>query len=158
MEPLQLAILAGSIKDPDQKVMYDDRLEDIPFEDQTDLVCITVDTFSARRAYQIADEFKTRKFIVLLGGMHISLLPDEALQHADAVVIGDLEPVWDKLLADVRSAALHKVSQGPFGIPQENCFPDRSIFIGKKILTDIPGTVQQRLCFQLFILFSFTFF
>lgn len=134
MEPMQLAILAGLIKEPDQKVMYDDRLEIIPFDNQTDLVCITVDTFNARRAYQIAGEYRKRKVKVILGGMHISLLPEEAQKYSDAIVIGDAEPVWEQMMTDVRNSSLQKVYQGTFGIPQENCNPDRSIFKGKNYL------------------------
>lgn len=134
MEPMALAILAGLIKEPDTKVLYDDRLEIIPFDRQTDLVCITVDTFNARRAYQIAGEYRKRKVKVILGGMHVSLLPDEAQNYADAIVIGDAEPVWLQMMTDLQNSSLQKVYQGTFGIPQENCNPDRSIFKGKKYI------------------------
>lgn len=134
MEPMQLAILAGLIKEPDKKVMYDDRLEIIPYDRHTDLVCITVDTFNARRAYQIANEYRKRNVKVILGGMHISLLPEEAQNYADAIVIGDAEPVWIQMMTDIKNSSLQKVYQGTFGIPQENCTPDRSIFKGKNYL------------------------
>jgi len=134
MEPMPLAILAGLIKSPDQVVMWDDRLEAIPFDRQTDLVCITVDTFNARRSYQISAEYRKRGVPVILGGMHVSILPEEASKQADAIVLGDAEPVWDQLMSDVRKASLQKIYQAPFGIPQENCNPDRSIFKGKNYL------------------------
>ena len=134
MEPLSLAIIAGLIKEPDEVVMYDDRLEDIPFDDKTDLVAITVDSFSARRAYQISDEYRKRGVKVALGGMHVSLCPDETILHADAIVIGDVEPVWNHLLNDFKNESLQKTYKGIFGTPQEGCFPDRNIFKGKKYL------------------------
>ncbi len=134
MEPLQLAIIAGLINEPDEVVMYDDRIEQIPFDEATDLVCITVDSFSARRAYEISAEFKKRNITVVLGGMHISLLPDEALQYADAIVIGDSEPIWEDLMSDVRQNTLKKNYSAPFGLPQDGVFPNRDIFKNKKYL------------------------
>ncbi|MFA6401716.1 MAG: radical SAM protein [Salinivirgaceae bacterium] len=134
MEPLQLAIIAGLITEPDQVIMYDDRLEQIPFDEPTDLVCITVDSFSARRAYEISMEYKKRKIKVVLGGMHVSLLPDEASQYADAIVVGDVEPVWYQLISDAKQGKFQKRYMAPFLIPQEECFPDRAIFKGKKYL------------------------
>jgi len=134
MEPLPLAIIAGLVKEPDIVVMYDDRLEEVPFDEPTDLVAITLDTFSARRAYEISAEYHKRGVKVILGGMHVSLLPDEAVLYADAIVIGDVEPVWNKILVDFKKGDLQKVYKGLFGPPQEGCFPDRNIFKGKKYL------------------------
>jgi len=52
------------------------------------------------RAYEIADRFRSRGVPVVLGGMHPTFLPDEALEHADAVVAGDAEGVWSRVIAD----------------------------------------------------------
>jgi radical SAM superfamily enzyme YgiQ (UPF0313 family) len=134
MEPLQLAIIAGLINEPDHAVMYDDRLEPIPFDDKTDLVCITVDSFSARRAYEISTEFKKRDVLVVLGGMHVTLLPNEAIKYADAIVIGDVEPIWNMLIQDAKQNKLQKKYSAPFGPPQNGFFPNRTIFKGKKYL------------------------
>jgi radical SAM superfamily enzyme YgiQ (UPF0313 family) len=134
MEPLQLAIIAGLIKVPDEVSMYDDRLETIPFDDNISLAAITVDSFSARRAYEIAAEYRKRNVKVILGGLHVSLLPEEGVEYADAVVIGDVEPVWDQIMKDLKTGILQKTYQAPFGNPQEGCFPDRSVFRGKKYL------------------------
>lgn len=134
MEPLQLAIIAGLVKEPDEVVLYDDRIEDIPFDEFTDLVCITVDTFSARRAYQISNEYRKRGITVILGGMHASLLPEEASQYADSIVVGDAEAVWAQLLIDVKQTNLQKIYNEPFGLPQDGCFPNRDFFKGKKYL------------------------
>ena len=133
MEPLQLAIIAGLIKPPDEVFMYDDRLESIPYDENTSLAAITVDSFSARRAYEIASEFRKRNVKVILGGLHVSLLPGEAEEYADAVVIGDVEPIWDQIMIDFKTGKLQKTYQAPFGHPQEGCFPDRTIFKGKNI-------------------------
>jgi radical SAM superfamily enzyme YgiQ (UPF0313 family) len=134
MEPLQLAIIAGLIKIPDEVCLYDDRLEKIPFDENISLAAITVDSFSARRAYEIASEYRKRNVKVILGGVHVSLLPGEGVEYADAVVIGDVEPIWDQIMKDFKTGKLQKTYQAPFGHPQEGCFPDRTIFKGKKYL------------------------
>lgn len=134
MEPLALAIIAGLIGDKHQVVFYDDRVESIDFEHETDLVAINAETFTARRTYQIADEFRKRSRKVVIGGMHATLLPDEVGHHADSVVVGDAEQVWHELMLDLEEGRLKPLYIGKPGIPQEGVFPDRSIFNGKKYL------------------------
>jgi len=134
MEPLQLALIAGLVNEPDQVIMYDDRLEQIPFDEKTNLVCITVDSFTARRAYEISTEYIKRGVKVVLGGMHVSLLPDEAAHYADVIVVGDAEPVWNQLIHDAKQNTLQKMYSAPFRIPQDGYFPNRTIFKGKKYL------------------------
>jgi radical SAM superfamily enzyme YgiQ (UPF0313 family) len=134
MEPLQLAIVAGLIEEPDEVVFYDDRLEEIPYHEKTDLVAITVDSFSARRAYEISSKFRSQGVKVILGGIHVSILPEEASLYCDSIVIGDAEKVLKQLIQDVKKGTLQKVYTSEFGIPQQGCFPKRSIFSGKKYL------------------------
>jgi radical SAM superfamily enzyme YgiQ (UPF0313 family) len=134
MEPISLGIIAGLVEEPDQVVMYDDRVEKIPFDQKTDLVAITVDTFSALRAYEIAAEYLARGVKVVLGGMHVTLLPQEAGDYADAIVTGDAEMSWKQLMEDVRAGNLKKEYHSAPGLPQAGCFPKRSIYKGKKYL------------------------
>ena len=108
MQPLSMALLA-SLTPPEVDVrFYDDRMESIPFDEPTDLVAISVETFTALRAYKIAREFP-RGVPVVMGGYHVTLIPDEALTEADAIVIGDAEPVWLQLLDDARHRRLQTV-------------------------------------------------
>ena len=58
MEPLQLGVLAALTSKDIEVVMYDDRMEDIPFDEETDLVAITVETFTAKRSYEISEKFR----------------------------------------------------------------------------------------------------
>lgn len=134
MEPLQLAIIAGLVDVSDEVVLYDDRIEPIPFDEKTDLVCITVESFSARRAYEISGEYRKRGVKVILGGMHVSLLANEALKYADSVVVGDVEPVWKQIIDDFKKEKLNEIYTAPFGLPQDGCLPKREIFKGKKYL------------------------
>ncbi len=67
---------------------------------------MTVETYTARRSYQIASEFRRRGIPVVMGGYHPTFLPDEALRYADSVVTGDAERVWEQVVADARAGSL----------------------------------------------------
>jgi radical SAM superfamily enzyme YgiQ (UPF0313 family) len=102
MQPLSMALLASLMPGWVELRFYDDRMEEIPFDEPTDLVAISVETFTALRAYKIARQFRERGVPVVLGGYHVTLLPEEARREADAIVIGDAEPIWPELLDDAR--------------------------------------------------------
>ena len=135
MEPLMLGVLAG-LTPPDVEVeLYDDRMETIPYDRPTDLVAITVETYTARRAYEIAAEYRARGVPVILGGMHPTLLPEEAAQHADSLFWGDAETGWGQVVEDARRGHLKPRYQGPPGIAQVGgTLPRRDLFRGKGYL------------------------
>ncbi|MCC6242110.1 MAG: B12-binding domain-containing radical SAM protein [Gemmatimonadaceae bacterium] len=134
MESLPAATLAG-LTPPDIDVkFYDDRLETIPFDEPTDLVAISVETYTAKRAYQIASDYRRRGIRVVMGGFHASLRPQEVAQYADAVVIGEAEMVWAELLDDARHGTLKRSYKGSARPSLETVRPDRSIFRGKRYL------------------------
>ncbi len=118
MEPLMLGVLAGLTPLEHDVVLYDDRMESIPYDEPTDLVAITVETYTARRAYEIASEYRERGVPVIMGGMHVSLIPEEAQQHADSIFIGDAETLWANVLDDVKYGKLQKLYKAPPGIGQ----------------------------------------
>jgi radical SAM superfamily enzyme YgiQ (UPF0313 family) len=141
MEPLPLAVLAGLTPADVECVLYDDRIEPIPFDEATDLVAISTEIYTARRSYEIAAEYRARGVPVVLGGVHPTLLPDEAMEHADAVLLGDGEPLWGRLVEDAREGVLHRVYRSRPGIAQEGgTQPRRDLFTGKKYL---PVTLMQ---------------
>lgn len=132
MEPLCFAILK-SLTPADLDVrFYDERLEPIAFDEATDLVALTVETYTARRAYQIADRYRRQGVAVVMGGYHPTFLPDETLQHADAIVKGDAEGVWEQVLDDARNGSLQPVYESATFPSLAGHMPDRSIFAGKK--------------------------
>jgi len=98
--------LAGLTPATDSVTIVDDKVEEIPFAGDFDLVAITTTTGSAQRAYEISEKFRTRKIPVVMGGFHATLHPAEILTHADSVVVGEAENVWSLLLDDVRSGTL----------------------------------------------------
>lgn len=106
---LNLAIIAA-ITPPDVEIqIVDESVESIDFDCSADLVGITAMTNMAPVAYRIADEFRKRGRTVVLGGVHATVCPDEALQHADAVVVGEAELAWKDLLADFRKGELKPI-------------------------------------------------
>lgn len=130
LEPVVFAVLRGLTPREIDCALYDERIEEIPLDLDTDLVAITVETFTARRAYQIASRFVRRGIPVVLGGYHPTFCPEEALQFAHSVVIGDAEEVWPRVLADARRGALRRVYRGGLA-PLTGLRVDRSIFAGK---------------------------
>lgn len=141
MEPLQLGILAALTPPEVEVVLYDDRMESIPYDEPTDLVAITVETFTARRAYEISAEFRARGVKTVMGGMHVMLIPDEAAGHADSIIIGDAEPVWEKMIRDAESGCLKPRYQEDIpDVPQKGVITRRDIFEGKGYL---PITLLQ---------------
>lgn len=135
MEPLMLGVLAGLTPPDVEVVLYDDRMESIPYDEQTDLVAITVETYTARRSYEIASEYQQRGVPVILGGMHPTLLPAEAEQYADSIFLGDAETLWPQVVEDVLQGKLQKRYEGPPGVAQlGGIMPRRDIFKGKGYL------------------------
>lgn len=100
MLSMTLPLIAALTPDDVEVEMIYDAVEPIDYDDPVDLVGITALTNLAPRAYQIAQEFRKRGVKVVMGGMHVSALPHEALQYADSVVIGEAEDIWPKLVRD----------------------------------------------------------
>lgn len=93
--------------------VVDEMVEDLDFSQKADLVGITAITGTAPRAYAIADHFRSRGATVVLGGVHPTLLTQESLQHADAVVRGYAERTWPNLLRDFAAQRLQRVYEDP---------------------------------------------
>ncbi len=104
--PLVLPLLAG-LTPPDVNVrLVDENVEPVDTNADVDWVAITCMTASAPRAYVIADAFRKRGIPVVMGGIHPTVLPDEVAAHADAAVVGEAEPVWRQVLADLAANRL----------------------------------------------------
>ena len=132
MEPLTIAVLKALTPPDVETELFDDRIELVDYETRTDLVAINVETYTARRAYGIADRFRQRGVPVVLGGYHATLLPEEAAGHADAVVVGNAEGVWSRVLEDAAKGRLRRRYSGPPS--NADLLPDRGIFSGKRYL------------------------
>jgi radical SAM superfamily enzyme YgiQ (UPF0313 family) len=90
-------------------ILKDDLFEEIPFDQPWDLVGLTCMSHQASRAYQIADQFRQRGVPVVFGGFHATLAADEVLRHADAVVAGEAEGVWPRVIEDAAAGRMRGV-------------------------------------------------
>jgi radical SAM superfamily enzyme YgiQ (UPF0313 family) len=99
--PLGLATLAAYL-DPDLEIsLHDEHVEKLELDDEPDLVIIQVYITNAYRAYQIADHYRARGSYVVLGGLHVTSLPEEAAPHADTIFLGPGEDTFPKFLRDL---------------------------------------------------------
>lgn len=107
-QPLTLTTLAALIPAdlPHTVVCIDEGIADVPLDLDVDLVGLTVITGTANRAYELAAHFRARGITVVLGGPHVTLIPDDAAPHADAIVVGYAEDTWPQLLRDHLAGAL----------------------------------------------------
>jgi radical SAM superfamily enzyme YgiQ (UPF0313 family) len=101
-QPLTLTTLAAYIpRELNAEVeLIDEGIQAIPDDLHADLIAMTVITGTSKRAYALADGFRARDIPVVLGGPHVTLVPDEAQQHADAICIGYAEESWPQLVRD----------------------------------------------------------
>jgi radical SAM superfamily enzyme YgiQ (UPF0313 family) len=109
IKPLWVATLAAHTPDDVELTFRDDGLDPIDLakeSDAPDLVGISVNSKTASRAYAIADSYRSRGSLVVLGGIHVTALPDEAAIHADAVVSGEAEWIWQDVVRDARLGKL----------------------------------------------------
>ena len=108
-------LLLASLTPPQYEVeIWDELFGPVDTSAAADLVAITCMTPTARRAYDIAAQFRARGIPVIVGGIHPSMLPDEAARFADAVVIGEAEPIWTSILADWDGNGLQRRYHGHF--------------------------------------------
>lgn len=111
MSALTLPVLAALTPADAEVELLDENVTPLDFDAPFDLVGITVLTAMASRAYEISREYRKRGKTVVLGGVHPSLMPEEAGRHADAIVIGEAEDVWAEVVEDFRCGRLKKVYQ-----------------------------------------------
>jgi radical SAM superfamily enzyme YgiQ (UPF0313 family) len=133
MEPIPAAIVAALTPPEVEKRFYDDRFEPIPFDEPPDLVAISVETYTAKRAYQIASEYRRRGVPVVMGGFHASLCPQEVSQYCESLVLGEAETLFPLVIDDYRHGRPQPRYQSSER-PELTVSPDRSIFRGKRYL------------------------
>ena len=112
-----LTVAACTPPDVDVRIVDEKVGDRIDFDADADLVGISIFAYSARRGYEIADRFRSKGRKVVLGGFHVSFAVEEALQHADAVLVGEAEPVWETLVADLRAGRMKEVYKADEFLP-----------------------------------------
>jgi len=132
MAPLAAGILARRTPKDVNFSFIDENVEELPVDLNTDVAAMSVTSLTARRAYRIADMLRNRGTKIVFGGIHPSLLPSEALAHADVVVKGAGEQVWPKVLSAVDHGNALPEYYGDPSAPLDAMVPDRSIFKDKR--------------------------
>ena len=132
LPPLNLAMIARYTPGHYDVKIVDEAVADLDFDAPADLVGITCMTPLAPRAYEIAAEFRKRGVPVVMGGIHASYMTDEALRYADAVVVGEGENIWPKVLEDFEQGRMQKVYRSAELPDLENLLaPRRDLLTGK---------------------------
>lgn len=111
MPQLSLYILKGLTPPVHEVIIIEEEAECVNFEIPCDLVGISCMTANSSRAYELATEFRSKGKTVVLGGVHPTILPDEALQYSDCVVIGEAEGVWEATAGFSTGCVTKKVLQ-----------------------------------------------
>jgi len=133
MPQLALYILEGLTPKEHEVKIVEEEVIPVNLEEPCDLVGISCMTANAPRAYEIANEFRKRNKTVIMGGVHPTILPEEALEHADSVVVGEAEGVWEDLLLDYAAGKLNKRYHNPH--------PDLTRYVNK----DFKKIIKKRL-------------
>jgi len=142
---LGLHIIASLTPEDIAVTVVDEQIGEIDFSLDFDLVGISCMTATANRSYQLADRYRQKGSKVVLGGIHPTILPEEAIQHADAVVIGEAEGCWADVIADFRNNRLRRFYHVPAPDLSRSPSPRRDFRIDKALF-DCVGLVTTRGC------------
>jgi len=145
MPQLGLHILASLTPNDVEITVVDEEIREVDFSLDFDLVGISCMTATANRGYWLSDMYRQRGSKVILGGIHPTILPKEAIQHADAVVIGEAEGCWVDVINDFRKGALQKFYHVPEPDLSKVPFPRRDFDIDKAIFNCV-GLLTTRGC------------
>ncbi len=112
LKPIFFEIMDALLPEDILADYIDDRKEILPDHIDSDIIALSFDTFSAKRAYQLAKRYKTSENLVVMGGFHPTVCPDEAANFCDVVLCGDAESVWPEFLEDVRMGYVSPLYDG----------------------------------------------
>ena len=130
--PLGLATLAAFLAPDDEAVIVDEHVQPLDLDDRPDLVLIQVYITNAYRAYRIADHYRSQGVFVVLGGLHVTSLPEEAAAHADAIFHGPGEQTFPEFLREFRAGRARRVYQSTSGRTLEHLPPIRRDLIARR--------------------------
>jgi radical SAM superfamily enzyme YgiQ (UPF0313 family) len=146
--PLGLATLAAYLTPDDQAVIEDEHVGPLRVDDTPDLVAIQVYITNARRAYALADHYRARGVYVVLGGLHVTALPDEAAAHADTIFLGPGEQTFPRFLDDFRAGGAARRYESTSGRTLDRIPPIRRDLIRRRSYLVPNSIVVSRGCPQ----------
>ena len=132
LPPILFAILKALTPSGITLSFFDENIETVPLNIPCDLAAISIDTFTARRGYILAGHFRRRGVPVVIGGIHATLCPDEAAEHADHVVIGEAEDTWGLVIEDLRAGTMRPRYVSGNDTALTSIQYDYAVFHGKK--------------------------
>lgn len=135
-QPLGLGIIAGLTPDDWEVALIDENFEPFKYQ-EADLVGLTAFTVNACRAYEIANFYRRNGISTVMGGIHASMLPEEALRYVNTVVIGEGEGVWPKVIADFTAGQMQRIYQGEWQDLKGLIWPRRDLFHRKYVFGSI---------------------
>jgi radical SAM superfamily enzyme YgiQ (UPF0313 family) len=130
--PLGLATLAGFLSPDDEAVLVDEHVQTLDLDDCPDVVLIQAYITNAYRAYHLADHYRARGAFVVLGGLHVTSLPDEAAAHADAIFLGPAEQTFPQFLDDFRAGRPQAIYRSTAGRTLDRLPPVRRDLIDRR--------------------------
>ncbi|MFC1497844.1 B12-binding domain-containing radical SAM protein [Verrucomicrobiota bacterium] len=141
MPPLALGYVAA-LTPPSWKIkIVDEYTDKLDLNEKVDLVGISTYSVNANRAYELASKFRKRGVAVVLGGIHASMVPQEASEYADAIVVGEAESIWPKVISDFEKGNLQKTYHGE-RLSLENLPVPRRDLISDKYEMDVIQTTR----------------
>jgi radical SAM superfamily enzyme YgiQ (UPF0313 family) len=146
--PLGLATLAACLRPDDDAVIADEHVAPVHADDEPDLVAIQVYITNAGRAYRLADAYRAKGVFVILGGLHVTALPDEAALHGDAVFLGPAEQTFPEFLQDFRAGTPKRRYVSTSGRTLDRLTPIRRDLIRRRAYLVPNSIVVSRGCPQ----------
>lgn len=145
LKPLIFALIEKLTPPEHEITFYDERIENLPENIDADIIAMSVETFAAKHAYELADRFKKPDNLIVMGGFHPTALEEEALEHADIILKGDAEDTWEELIKDLSVGGFDGPERGDFKLNKRiynSCNkttmsyvnPNSKCFEGKKYL------------------------
>ncbi len=113
MPSVGLLSIASLARQHDEVTIFDEKVTLIPPNFSADVVAISFKTMDSYRAYSLADSLRAKNIKVILGGIHASLIPEEATLHADVVVVGEAEGIWQSILNDIKFKTHKQIYYAP---------------------------------------------
>ena len=138
LPPMGLGVLASRTPAKYDVSIIDENVESIDFNTDADLVAVTATTTQAPRAYEILSEFKRRGIPTIIGGIHASVMTEEAMNYSDMVAVGEADDLWPRILNDFEAGQMQRVYRAD-GFPSIRNIPeiDRSLFSSKYMIQSV---------------------
>ncbi len=143
MIPLALPTIASLTPDHYDIKIFDEEIEDLPANEIPDIIGITTLAATITRAYELSDHYRSKGVKVVLGGPYASFTTEESLKHADAVVVGEAEGLWEECLSDFEQGNMKPVYRSDIAVPYKSQKPPRWDLVSMKKIFQVGIQVSR---------------